>query len=268
MKHTTDQSLIEACLAGRREAFGQLVERYQHRLFHSLVHLLGSTEDAQDAAQDALILAFEKLGTFRGESQFYSWLFRIAYNSAVSSKRKPGSSKRKTGPMSVSLEARRDASGLEPADLNPSTEPSFGLDVSDRQRLVQQALGELSEEFRDEKLQKLPTLRYYPSAVRFAGPPDFKPNAYLAQPLELPNPFADRLIQPRLNPQVAEVIYPSGAVFVKGRWLVSYGINDEHCALMKVDSFELERHLRPARGATRAWIGSVLRRNLSGWFPG
>ena len=103
--------------------------------------MLGSTEDAQDAAQDALILAFEKLGTFRGESQFYSWLFRIAYNSAVSSKRK-------TGPMSVSLEARRDASGLEPADLNPSTEPSFGLDVSDRQRLVQQALGELSEEFR------------------------------------------------------------------------------------------------------------------------
>jgi RNA polymerase sigma-70 factor (ECF subfamily) len=51
--------------------------------------------------------------------------------------------------MSVSLEARRDASGLEPADLNPSTEPSFGLDVSDRQRLVQQALGELSEEFRE-----------------------------------------------------------------------------------------------------------------------
>ena len=141
MKHTTDQSLIEACLAGRREAFGQLVERYQHRLFHSLVHLLGSTEDAQDAAQDALILAFEKLGTFRGESQFYSWVFRIAYNAAVNSKRK-------TGPMSVSLEARRDASGLEPADLNPSTEPSFGLEVSDRQRLVQQALGELSEEFR------------------------------------------------------------------------------------------------------------------------
>ena len=152
MKHTTDQSLIEACLAGRREAFGQLVERYQHRLFHSLVHLLGSTEDAQDAAQDALILAFEKLGTFRGESQFYSWLFRIAYNSAVSSKRK-------TGPMSVSLEARRDASGLEPADLNPSTEPSFGLDVSDRQRLVQQALGELSEEFRAAIVLKANELR-------------------------------------------------------------------------------------------------------------
>ena len=164
MKHTTDQSLIEACLAGRREAFGQLVERYQHRLFHSLVHLLGSTEDAQDAAQDALILAFEKLGTFRGESQFYSWLFRIAYNSAVSSKRK-------TGPMSVSLEARRDASGLEPADLNPSTEPSFGLDVSDRQRLVQQALGELSEEFREAIVLKEVEQMSYEEIAEVVGIP-------------------------------------------------------------------------------------------------
>ena len=171
MKHTTDQSLIEACLAGRREAFGQLVERYQHRLFYSLVHLLGSTEDAQDAAQDALILAFEKLGTFRGESQFYSWLFRIAYNSAVSSKRKPGSSKRKTGPMSVSLEARRDASGLEPADLNPSTEPSFGLDVSDRQRLVQQALGELSEEFREAIVLKEVEQMSYEEIAEVVGIP-------------------------------------------------------------------------------------------------
>jgi RNA polymerase sigma-70 factor (ECF subfamily) len=50
--------------------------------------------------------------------------------------------------MSVSLEARRDVSGLEPSDLNPSSEPSFAMDVSDRQRIVQQALAELSEEFR------------------------------------------------------------------------------------------------------------------------
>ena len=50
--------------------------------------------------------------------------------------------------MSVSLEARRDVSGQEPSDLNPSSEPSFAMDVSDRQRIVQQALAELSEEFR------------------------------------------------------------------------------------------------------------------------
>jgi RNA polymerase sigma-70 factor (ECF subfamily) len=141
VNQTSDQTLIDSCLAGRREAFGQLVERYQNRLFHSLVHLLGSTEDAQDAAQDAFVHAFEKLGTYRGQSQFYSWLFRIAFNTAISTKRK-------TRRMSVSLEARRDASGIEPSDVNPSAEPSFAMDVSDRQRLVQQALAELSEEFR------------------------------------------------------------------------------------------------------------------------
>ena len=137
----SDQTLIDSCLAGRREAFGQLVDRYQNRLFHSLLHMLGSTEDAQDAAQDAFVHAFEKLGTYRGQSQFYSWLFRIAFNTAVSAKRR-------TRRMSVSLEARRDVSGQEPSDLNPSSEPSFAMDVSDRQRIVQQALAELSEEFR------------------------------------------------------------------------------------------------------------------------
>ena len=141
MNQISDQTLIDHCLAGRREAFGQLVERYQNRLFHSLLHLLGSAEDAQDAAQEAFVNAFEKLGSFRGQSQFYSWLFRIAYNTAVSSKRK---SRR----MSVSIEARRDASGLEPSDGNPASEPSYAMDVSDRQRLVQQALSELGEEFR------------------------------------------------------------------------------------------------------------------------
>lgn len=141
MNQTPDQTLIEHCLAGRREAFGQLVERYQNRLFHSLMHLLGSTEDAQDAAQDAFVQAFEKLASFRGQSQFYSWLFRIAFNTAVSAKRK-------TRRMSVSLDGRRDASGEEPTDCNPSTEPSYAMDVSERQRLVRQALAELSDEFR------------------------------------------------------------------------------------------------------------------------
>ena len=141
MNQTPDHTLIENCLSGRQDAFGQLVERYQNRLFHSLMHLLGSTEDAQDAAQDAFVHAFEKLASFRGQSQFYSWLFRIAFNTAVSAKRK-------TKRMSVSLDGRREASGQEPTDLNPSTEPSYAIDVSDRQRLVQQALSELSEEFR------------------------------------------------------------------------------------------------------------------------
>ena len=82
-----DQELIEESLAGSTEAFGQLVTRYQDRLYHTLVRMLASAEDAQDVAQDAFVLAFRKLGTFRGDSAFYSWLFRIAYNAAISHKR-------------------------------------------------------------------------------------------------------------------------------------------------------------------------------------
>ena len=136
-----DQTLIDQCLAGRREAFGQLVERYQHRLYHGLLHALGSAEDAQDIAQEAFVHAFEKLSSFKGEAAFYSWLFRIALNASVSARRK-------TRRMSASVETRRDESGLEPTDENPASEPSYAMDVSDRQRLVRQALSELSEEFR------------------------------------------------------------------------------------------------------------------------
>ncbi len=136
-----DQTLIDQCLAGRREAFGQLVERYQHRLYHGLLHALGSAEDAQDIAQEAFVHAFEKLASFKGEAAFYSWLFRIALNASVSARRK-------TRRMSASVETRRDESGLEPTDENPASEPSYAMDVSDRQRLVRQALAELSDEFR------------------------------------------------------------------------------------------------------------------------
>ena len=137
----SDQSLIDQTLAGRREAFGLLVERYQHRLYHGLLHALGSPEDAQDVAQDAFVNAFEKLASFKGQAAFYSWLFRIALNAGISAKRK-------TRRMTVSVEARREASGLEPTDDNASNEPSHAMHVSDRQRLVRQALSELSEEFR------------------------------------------------------------------------------------------------------------------------
>jgi len=138
---TNDQHLIAECLTGRTEAFGQLVVRYQNRLYNTLVHVLGSADEAQDVAQDAFVHAFQKLHSFRGESAFYSWLFRIALNAAVTRKRK---NKR----MKASLEAAKDAAGIEPPDEHPSAEPSHALEQRERQNLVRQALSQLSEEFR------------------------------------------------------------------------------------------------------------------------
>ena len=137
----TDQDLIDDCLQGRTEAFGELVVRYQNRLYTTLVSLLNSAEDARDVAQEAFVNAFQKLHTFRGQSAFYSWLFRIALNSAVSYQRKQSR-------VLVSIDAARETTGLEPVSRHPESDPGFAMDVSERQGLVRAALAELPEEYR------------------------------------------------------------------------------------------------------------------------
>lgn len=136
-----DTELITECLNGHTEAFSQLVVRYQNRLFTTLVNLLGSAEDARDVAQESFVHAFQKLHTFRGDSAFYSWLFRIALNSAVSYQRKQSR-------VLVSIEAAREQTGQEPASEHPESDPGFALDVSEKQALVRSAMAELSEEYR------------------------------------------------------------------------------------------------------------------------
>lgn len=136
-----DEELIRACLDGRADAFGELVLRYQDRLYNSLYRMLGSSEDAFDAAQDAFVLAYQKLESFRGDSQFYSWLFRIGYNAAVSGKRRAR--------LKVhSLDAAREQSGTEPDESRPDSEPGHAMEVAEQQTLVQRALSELTDEYR------------------------------------------------------------------------------------------------------------------------
>lgn len=139
--NASDQALIDRCLEGQTDAYGELVTRYQDRLYATLVSMLGSVHDARDATQDAFVLAFQKLETFRRESAFYSWLFRIAYNAAVSRHRK---TRRETG----SIDAARAVTGREPMDERPQADPSHELQISERQSLVRSALGELADEYR------------------------------------------------------------------------------------------------------------------------
>lgn len=154
MTETPDQELIDRCLAGRSEAFGLLVERYQHRLYGTLVHVVGSAEQARDVAQDAFLHAFEKLATFRGQSAFYSWLFRIALNAAVSARRK-------TSRVHKSIDATREATGDEPIDGHAGAAPWHALHVADRQQMVRKALAELPEEYRTALiLKEMDELKY------------------------------------------------------------------------------------------------------------
>lgn len=142
MSNDDDQILIQRCLAGQSEAFGDLVLRYQDRLYSSVYMMVNSPEDARDLTQEAFVHAFRRLDSFRGDSAFYTWLFRIAVNATISFRRK--AARRKT----YSVESVREASGNEPIDDNSETRPSARMETHEQQRLVREDLEELSEEFR------------------------------------------------------------------------------------------------------------------------
>jgi RNA polymerase sigma-70 factor (ECF subfamily) len=133
-----DAHLVEAALAGDRGAFGDLVLRYQDRLFNSLFRMVGSREDAADAVQDAFVQAYVKLESFRGASQFYTWLYRIAMNVALSRRRR----RRPT----TSIDAVKENVGDEPTDA--AAGPEGVLASQEMIEQVQVALAALGEEHR------------------------------------------------------------------------------------------------------------------------
>ena len=83
-----DARLIDLVLTGDSAAFSLLVRRYQDRLFTALVHIASSRDEAEDVAQEAFIQAYLKLSSFARNSSFYTWLYRIAFNTAISRRRR------------------------------------------------------------------------------------------------------------------------------------------------------------------------------------
>lgn len=133
-----DAFLIQAALGGDTSAFGQLVQKYQDRLFNTVLHVMGRREAAEDLVQDAFVQAYVKLNTFHGNSAFYTWLYRIAFNLAISQKRRKH--------VEASVDQRREEIGQEPVDRHEA--PGERLLRQERAAQVQQALGKLSDEFR------------------------------------------------------------------------------------------------------------------------
>jgi RNA polymerase sigma-70 factor, ECF subfamily len=75
-----DRTLVDACRSGRREAFDVIVERHQRQVYQLCYRFAGNHEDASDLAQDVFIRAYRGLHSFKGQSAFSTWLYRIAVN--------------------------------------------------------------------------------------------------------------------------------------------------------------------------------------------
>ena len=81
-ENTPDNVLVERTQQGDQAAFGLLVEKYQHRLAKLVSRYIYDSAEVEDVCQEALIKAYRAIGNFRGESAFYTWLYRIAVNTA------------------------------------------------------------------------------------------------------------------------------------------------------------------------------------------
>jgi RNA polymerase sigma-70 factor (ECF subfamily) len=115
-----NEDLVSAAKAGSTAAFAELREIYSVRVYRQLFAITKNREDAEDALQDAFLRAFLALHTFEGRSSFYSWLSRIAINSALIILRK-----RRARPevsFDRSSELEEESSAFEVKDLGPSPE--------------------------------------------------------------------------------------------------------------------------------------------------
>lgn len=95
-ENQTDENLVRQTQRGNKAAFNLLVIKYQHRVQKLVARFVRNHDEVEDVVQEAFIKAYRAIGNFRGDSQFYTWLYRIAVNTAknhlVSKSRKPPAS--------------------------------------------------------------------------------------------------------------------------------------------------------------------------------
>ena len=85
---SSDEMIVERALTGDADAFGEIVRRWERRIFALAYGMLGREEDARDATQETFLAAFRSLRGFRGEAKVSSWLHRIAVNQCITRQRR------------------------------------------------------------------------------------------------------------------------------------------------------------------------------------
>ena len=162
----TDQQLVERVQQGDNRAFDLLVKKYQHKVMSLISRYVKQQGDIADVAQEAFIKAYRALPKFRGDSAFYTWLYRIAVNTAknylVAQGRKPPSS---------DIDAE-DAEYFEGAGaLKDAATPERQLLTDEIQTVVLKAIDELPEDLRRAiTLREIDGLGYEEIAIEMDCP--------------------------------------------------------------------------------------------------
>jgi RNA polymerase sigma-70 factor (ECF subfamily) len=139
----SDQQLVQRVQKGDKAAFDLLVRKYQHRVLKLVGRFVNDSAEAEDVAQEAFLKAYRALAAFRGDSAFYTWLYRIAINTAknalVANRRRP---------VDFDLDLQDPDQHDRQSMLKDSDTPEGVLLTDEIREVVERALEQLPEDLR------------------------------------------------------------------------------------------------------------------------
>jgi len=142
-----DAELVAQVKRGETQAYGELVRRYQDRVFNTCWRICGHLEDARDLTQDAFLKAYEGLSSFRGDSGFFTWVFRVAVNLALTHRRR-GRNRRV---VSLDQAAEGEGEPLEPLVFKTHGEAQDDPAEGPSQTELHSALGRALQSLDDDQ---------------------------------------------------------------------------------------------------------------------
>ena len=134
-----DTELVVACKAGNQDAFAQLVQRHQRRVFNLVFRMLQQYEEANEVTQETFLAAWQGLPSFRGDARFSTWLYRIAYNCSL----KQLEQRKRDTALQVAVQAEQSLQ-QESCDERAEAE----MEAHERQALVREHLSMLPAKYR------------------------------------------------------------------------------------------------------------------------
>lgn len=139
-----DPILVREAKIGNSAAYAELTGRYQDRIFTLVLGQIQSREDAIDVTQEVFVRAHTRLDSFREDSLFYTWLYRIALNACIDFRRRRG---RVPEPFSLDADLRTEM-GYEPSDDRATNNPALALENKELGRYLRECIQALPEVLR------------------------------------------------------------------------------------------------------------------------